>query len=54
MRGTWIQDYCKRGEIKIGKVDTDENVADLGIKHLPRGKLDYLVAKLPYGEKIGK
>jgi len=39
----WLQQYLHRDELFIKKVAGEQNVADLGTKHLPQERLDKLV-----------
>ncbi len=49
VRLLWLQDKVKQGEVVTQKERGDENVADLHTKYLTRGKIDYLLSKVPYG-----
>ena len=53
----WIQQLSKLGLISMNKLGTLENVADMMIKHVPRGVLDKLAGMMGYsftGEETAK
>lgn len=53
VRTLWLQQRVKDKEIITQRIATDENVSDLGTKHLTRARLQYLTSKLPYGMTWG-
>lgn len=49
----WLQQYTKRRDIAVRKIDGAENVGDLGTKNLDANRIEYLLGKLPYGDPWG-
>jgi hypothetical protein len=49
----WLQDEMRSGRITISRVSTENNVADLFTKHLPRRRLEQLVVMMKLSDGAG-
>eukprot|EP00919_Chromeraceae_sp_WS-2016_P030095 GHVR01071427.1.p1 GENE.GHVR01071427.1~~GHVR01071427.1.p1 ORF type:complete len:252 (+),score=48.31 GHVR01071427.1:994-1749(+) len=47
----WLQDEMRSGRITIGRVSTDNNIADLFTKHLPRRRLEQLIVMMKLSDE---
>jgi hypothetical protein len=46
----WIRQLFRRMGMLLKRIDTDENLADVGTKPLPREAFEYLVKRILHGE----
>ena len=50
----WLQQWTTNKELVIRKVDSGENVADLGTKHLESKLLEYLLKSMGFHKLQGR
>ena len=47
----WLQGEMRSGRITIGRVSTENNIADLFTKHLPRRRLEQLIVMMKLSDE---
>ena len=52
VRHMWVQEKVRSGALVLSRIPTADNEADLGTKHLPRDRVDYLLQRLGMEDEL--